>query len=148
MKTMKVLIQNLFCKNIINFLLEDSQEQKEEDGKGGEKDGENQLGAKDDDKKSKNKDPSEGHDEEDSEQNKKEINEMNEPEYDDEQTDPYHGNQPELPEPEPMDLPDNLQLDEGTEISNQIALFNSKFLKQAKKKMASNQKKTHLILTK
>ncbi|XP_050309360.1 midasin [Anthonomus grandis grandis] len=96
---------------------EEGDEEKNEEGTGGEKDGEDQLGAKDDNKskeKSKNKDPSEGQDEE-SEKNKKEINEMNEPEFDDEQTDPYHGNQPELPEPEPMDLPDDLQLDEGEE---------------------------------
>lgn len=43
---------------------------------------------------------------------KKEINEMDEKEFDDEQIDPYHGNQPELPEPEPMDLPDELQFDD------------------------------------
>lgn len=37
---------------------------------------------------------------------------MDEPELDDNQVDPYHGNQSELPEPEPMDLPDDLQFDE------------------------------------
>lgn len=51
--------------------------------------------------------------EESREEKQKEIDEMKEPEFDDEQIDPYHGNQPELPEPEPMDLPDDLQLDEG-----------------------------------
>lgn len=59
-------------------------------------------------------------DNEDDNENKKdkrkdEINEMNEPEYDDDQVDPYHGKQPELPEPEPMDLPEDLQLDDGNE---------------------------------
>ncbi|KAJ8975567.1 hypothetical protein NQ317_000251 [Molorchus minor] len=52
---------------------------------------------------------------EEKEEHKKDINEMDEPEYDDDQIDPHHGNQPELPEPEPMDLPDDLQLDEGQE---------------------------------
>lgn len=47
-----------------------------------------------------------------SENNKNQINEED-PEYDDDQIDPYHGNQPELPEPEPMDLPDDLQLDDN-----------------------------------
>lgn len=86
----------------------------EEDGTGGEKDGDDQLDAKDEDVKQKpqNKDPTPDQ-KGDSEENKKEINELNEPEYDDEQVDPYHGNQAELPEPEPMDLPDDLQLDEG-----------------------------------
>uniref|UniRef100_A0AAR5QJL7 VWFA domain-containing protein n=1 Tax=Dendroctonus ponderosae TaxID=77166 RepID=A0AAR5QJL7_DENPD len=93
----------------------DDLEEKEEDGKGGEKDGEDQLEAKGDKEskeKPERKEPSKDQTEE-SEKNNKEINEMNEPEFDDEQTDPYHGNQQELPEPEPMDLPDDLQLDEG-----------------------------------
>lgn len=86
----------------------------EEDGTGGEKDGDNQLDAKEEDVKQKPQNQDTTPDEKgDSEENKKEINELNEPEYDDEQVDPYHGNQAELPEPEPMDLPDDLQLDEG-----------------------------------
>lgn len=48
-----------------------------------------------------------------------EINEMLEPEFDDEQTDPYHGNQPELPEPEPMDLPDDLECDDEEQGQNE-----------------------------
>ncbi|XP_044268494.1 midasin [Tribolium madens] len=88
-------------------------EDKEERGEGGEKDGDKELGAKENDKKSEDKPDKDSVNEK--EEKKKEINEMEEPEYDDEQTDPYHGNQPELPEPEPMDLPDDLQLDEGQE---------------------------------
>ncbi|XP_064213116.1 midasin isoform X2 [Tribolium castaneum] len=91
-------------------------EEKEERGEGGEKDGEKELGAKENDKKSEDKPDKDSTNEK--EENKKEINEMEEPEFDDEQTDPYHGNQPELPEPEPMDLPDDLQLDEGQEPDN------------------------------
>lgn len=73
----------------------------------GEEIDEKEIGAKENESKdqnnSKNKEKS------------NEINDMNEQEFDDEQTDPYHGNQPELPEPEPMDLPDDLQLDGGQE---------------------------------
>ncbi|XP_030747857.1 midasin-like isoform X2 [Sitophilus oryzae] len=96
---------------------EDSEEQKEDDGKGGEKDGEDQLGAKDEETKDKSKQDKEKSKEQNNEAEnpKEEINEMKEPEYNDEQIDPYHGNQPELPEPEAMDLPDDLQLDEGEE---------------------------------
>lgn len=38
---------------------------------------------------------------------------MKDAELDDKQIDPYHGNHPEYPEPEPMELPDDLELDEG-----------------------------------
>lgn len=44
---------------------------------------------------------------------------MLEPELDDEQTDPYHGNQPELPEPEPMDLPEDLECDDQEQEHNE-----------------------------
>ncbi|KAJ8918424.1 hypothetical protein NQ315_008121 [Exocentrus adspersus] len=85
----------------------DSKE-KEEKGNQGEKQGEDQLGAKDD---AQNQDKDDG--DKERKESSKDINEMEEPEYDDDQIDPHHGNQPELPEPEPMDLPDDLQLDEG-----------------------------------
>ncbi|KAG8035790.1 hypothetical protein G9C98_001446 [Cotesia typhae] len=42
---------------------------------------------------------------------KPEINEMNEPDINDDQIDPYHGKDNPQPEPEPMDLPDDLNLD-------------------------------------
>ncbi|KAJ3654802.1 hypothetical protein Zmor_013963 [Zophobas morio] len=91
----------------------DNSEEKEERGEGGEKDGEQELGAKDDDNSKGDDNKPDKDSTEEKEENKKEINEMEEQEYDDEQTDPYHENQPELPEPEAMDLPDDLQLDEG-----------------------------------
>lgn len=90
---------------------ENANEQKEEKGDKGETEGDKELGANED-KTSADKDDKST---KEKEENKKEINEMKEPELDDEQTDPYHGNQPELPEPEPMDLPDDLQLDDGEE---------------------------------
>ncbi|KAF9424906.1 hypothetical protein HW555_000207 [Spodoptera exigua] len=43
---------------------------------------------------------------------KKDINEMEEPELDDDQTDPYHGNQQPLPEPEDFELPENMDVDD------------------------------------
>ncbi|XP_054990862.1 midasin [Sorex araneus] len=48
----------------------------------------------------------------DDEQGQDKINEqMDEREYDENEVDPYHGNQEELPEPEALDLPDDLKLD-------------------------------------
>lgn len=89
---------------------------KEEKGNKGEKEGEQQMAAKED---GANKGEEEHQDVEPEKEKKKDqrkdINEMDEPELDDNQVDPYHGNQPELPEPEPMDLPDDLQLDDGNE---------------------------------
>ncbi|CAH1278835.1 unnamed protein product [Diabrotica balteata] len=90
---------------------EEGPEQKEEKGEKGEKEGEEQLGAKEGKTANDEEDQKEG--KEEKEKNKKEINEMEEPEYDDEQIDPHHGQQQELPEPEPMDLPEDMQLDEG-----------------------------------
>ncbi|XP_055981327.1 midasin [Sorex fumeus] len=48
----------------------------------------------------------------DDEQGQDKINEqIDEREYDENEVDPYHGNQEELPEPEALDLPDDLKLD-------------------------------------
>ncbi|XP_071447069.1 midasin [Hetaerina americana] len=48
------------------------------------------------------------------EKKQKDINEMEDKgEIDDDQVDPYHGKQDAFPEPEAMDLPDDLQLDDG-----------------------------------
>ncbi|XP_066138163.1 midasin [Euwallacea fornicatus] len=94
---------------------QEENDQTKEEGTGGERDGEDQMEARDDStKKSKNDDLSQSQ-KDNSEQNKPEINEINESDFDDEQIDPYHGNQPEPPEPEPMDLPDDFHLDEGEE---------------------------------
>uniref|UniRef100_A0A8C6R246 Midasin n=1 Tax=Nannospalax galili TaxID=1026970 RepID=A0A8C6R246_NANGA len=49
---------------------------------------------------------------EDVEQGQEKINEqIDEREYDENEVDPYHGNQEKLPEPEALDLPDDLKLD-------------------------------------
>ncbi|CAH0557511.1 unnamed protein product [Brassicogethes aeneus] len=94
---------------------EEESQEKEEQGNKGEKEGEDQLGAKEDKPNKPDEQQEQNEEGEEKEKSKKDINEMEEPEYDDEQNDPYHGNQPELPEPEPMDLPDDLQLDDGEE---------------------------------
>ncbi|XP_057664406.1 midasin [Diorhabda carinulata] len=86
-------------------------DEKEEKGDKGEKEGEEQLRANEGKTSKDEEDKSQGKDEK--ENSKKEINEMEEPEYDDEQVDPHHGQQQELPEPEPMDLPEDMQLDDG-----------------------------------
>ncbi|XP_025832475.1 midasin isoform X2 [Agrilus planipennis] len=71
------------------------------DGGGGEKLGEEQIGTETA--------------EEDSTENKKQklkdIDNFKEPEIDDDQIDPHHGNHPEYPEPEALDLPDDFGLD-------------------------------------
>lgn len=91
------------------------EKQKEERGDKGEPEGEAELAANEE-----KSEADKNQDENKSKENKnKEINEMLEPEFDDEQTDPYHGNQPELPEPEPMDLPDDLQCDDQEEQNEQ-----------------------------
>ncbi|CAH2004335.1 unnamed protein product [Acanthoscelides obtectus] len=98
---------------------DDQESQEEEKGDKGEKEGESQLGAKE---QNPSKDQQEKDDDESPEakdKSKKDINEMEEPELDDDQVDPHHGNQKELPEPEPMDLPDDLQLDEGQQDDKQ-----------------------------
>ncbi|KAF6211344.1 hypothetical protein GE061_011856, partial [Apolygus lucorum] len=43
-------------------------------------------------------------------QKKPEINEMEDQEMDDDQIDPYHGNHPPTPEVEPLDIPDDLDM--------------------------------------
>lgn len=76
----------------------------------GEEIGEKEMTAKDESKK-KNEDNERTEDGDRKEEEKQEINEMNEPEVNDDQIDPYHGNQQPPPEPEPMDLPDDMNLD-------------------------------------
>ncbi|KAF2880198.1 hypothetical protein ILUMI_25999 [Ignelater luminosus] len=92
---------------------DEEQSQKEEKGSKGEKEGQDELAAKEDSAQ-----PQDGEQNKESkEKNKKdeEINELNDAEIDDKQIDPYHGNHPEYPEPEPMELPDDLELDEGAQ---------------------------------
>lgn len=92
-----------------NFWASAGENEKEERGDKGEAEGEPELAANEEGRS----EPQENQERNKNNEDKsKEINEMLEPEFDDEQTDPYHGNQPELPEPEPMDLPDDLQCDD------------------------------------
>ncbi|KAJ8717968.1 hypothetical protein PYW07_005898 [Mythimna separata] len=79
---------------------------KEEKGQG-ESTGEKEMSAKDKDQEQGADDGAEGKDK----KKKKDINEMEEPEVDDDHTDPYHGNQQPLPEPEDFELPDNMDVD-------------------------------------
>ncbi|XP_022815663.1 midasin isoform X2 [Spodoptera litura] len=81
------------------------QKDKEEKGKG-ESTGEKEMSAKDDQEQGAD-DGADGKDK----KKKKDINEMEEPELDDDQTDPYHGNQQPLPEPEDFELPENMDVD-------------------------------------
>lgn len=105
---------------------EDENDKTEDDADKGKQTGEKELGAKDN-----SKNETEGEDKEEyKDDNKKEINEMDdEGEEDQDQIDPLHGNQEPLPEPEPFDLPDNLNLDgeeqeEGNNNNLPIIQFN------------------------
>lgn len=90
---------------------ENQQPENENEKEGtGEQTGEKELTANDDrDRQGQHKDDENENQQEDS---KKEINELNEPEMREDQIDPYHGKfEPQL-EPEPLDLPEDLNLDE------------------------------------
>lgn len=80
---------------------ESNANEKEEKGSG-ESTGEKEMTAKDEeqgmDDGDKGKDKKQ----------KKDINEMKEQEIDDDHVDPYHGNHPELPEPQDYEIPDNM----------------------------------------
>ncbi|XP_058470371.1 midasin [Solea solea] len=92
---------------------------KEEESGQGMDQGESELVAKDDNlesadpnKDKKNQDKDEHMDEE----QKEKINEQgDEREFDENEVDPYHGQQDKRPEPEAMDLPDDLNLDQEDE---------------------------------
>ncbi|XP_060523118.1 midasin [Cylas formicarius] len=84
-------------------------DENEGSGDRGEEKDKGKLGAKED-KSGKTGDPQEDDEEAGGDDERDEFQDQG---YDDQQVDPYHGNQPELPEPEAMDLPDDLQLDDG-----------------------------------
>ncbi|KAF5287728.1 hypothetical protein FQA39_LY15748 [Lamprigera yunnana] len=86
----------------------DNEDEKEEKGDRGEKQGQDELGAKECDTSNETDNKKQTN----TEEKKKEINELEEQEFDDDQIDPYHGNPPQYPEPEVMDLPDNLEVDD------------------------------------
>ncbi|XP_017784384.1 PREDICTED: midasin [Nicrophorus vespilloides] len=79
-------------------------------GDKGETEGEQELAAKENNVGNEEEEKN-GDDKKEKEKEKKELNEMDDVEYDDDQVDPNHGNQPEYPEPEALDLPDDLNLD-------------------------------------
>ncbi|XP_028296182.1 midasin isoform X2 [Gouania willdenowi] len=95
---------------------EDEGSEKEEESGQGMDQGESQLVAKDDNvdaaesnKDQKNQDEDKQMDEED----KEKINEQgDERDFDENEVDPYHGKQENKPEPEAMDLPEDLKLDQ------------------------------------
>lgn len=100
---------------------EDDNQQKDEDEEGtGEQISEKEIGAKDDKDKSRQNDNDNDMDREEDrrEEEKKEINELNEPEIDEDQIDPYHGKHQPEPEPEPFDLPEDLNLDDDGKEEN------------------------------
>lgn len=101
----------------VNTLLITDDNMNEEKGNSGEKEGDQKMAAKENQSAENEDNP----DSQNESENKKSTNQLNEedPEYDDDQVDPYHGNQPELPEPEPMDLPDNLELDDSEKEANE-----------------------------
>ena len=93
---------------------------KDEDEEGEEndakEDGKSGRGEELDDKTMGAKENDEGLPEESKEtaekEEKEEISEMNEPDINDDQIDPYHGKQQPEIEPEPLDLPDDMNLDD------------------------------------
>ncbi|KAG5308278.1 MDN1 protein, partial [Acromyrmex insinuator] len=98
---------------------EDNQSENENEEEGtGEQIGEKEMSARDDNGKRKQDDDDTDHDENRQEENKKEINELNEPEVDEDHINPYHGKFQPQPEPEPLDLPEDMNLDENGKEDN------------------------------
>uniref|UniRef100_A0A3Q1FB83 Midasin AAA ATPase 1 n=1 Tax=Acanthochromis polyacanthus TaxID=80966 RepID=A0A3Q1FB83_9TELE len=98
---------------------EDEGSDKEEESGQGMDQGESELVAKDDnlDAADPNKDKkSQDKDEKMDEEEKEKIHEQgDEREFDENEVDPYHGQQDKKPEPEAMDLPEDLNLDKDDE---------------------------------
>lgn len=98
---------------------EDNQPKDEGEEGIGEQIGEKEMSAKDDkDQRQRDNDDDMDVDENRQEEEREEINELNEPEIDEDQIDPYHGKHQPEPEPEPFDLPDDLNLDEDGKEEN------------------------------
>ncbi|XP_025407976.1 midasin-like [Sipha flava] len=91
---------------------QENQDLKEEDGQGGDLTGEKEFGAKSD---KENAEEQNDKDEIDQKNKNKDINELDEngEEAGEDHSDFHHGDLQPPPEPEPMDLPNDLQLDEG-----------------------------------
>ncbi|KAK3926205.1 Midasin [Frankliniella fusca] len=98
----------------------DEGDQKEEDGQSGEKTGEKEMGAREQERNKGDNDDTPGDSEgEKRDESKPEVNEMKEPEVDDDQVDPYHGNYKPEEEPEALELPEDLKLDDGENNENE-----------------------------
>ncbi|KAJ8008932.1 hypothetical protein DPEC_G00083550 [Dallia pectoralis] len=97
---------------------DDGSDKEEESGQGMDQ-GESELVAKDDnlDAADPNKDKKNQDDKEQQlDEDEKKINEQgDEREFDENEVDPYHGKQEKKPDPEAMDLPDDLNLDQDEE---------------------------------
>ncbi|KYM78871.1 Midasin [Atta colombica] len=97
----------------------DNQQSENEEEGTGEQIGEKEMSARDDNgKRKQDDDDNTNHDENRQEENKKEINELNEPEVDEDHINPYHGKFQPQPEPEPLDLPEDINLDENGKEDN------------------------------
>ncbi|XP_026462383.1 midasin-like isoform X3 [Ctenocephalides felis] len=99
---------------------DNSKEESKEQGEGGEGQdtGEQEMGVQENEDRTNtsNRDPkanNDGEEEADSKQQKKEIDDMQEPDVNDDQINPYHGDLKPPPETEALDLPEDMQLDEG-----------------------------------
>merc|ERR1712071_705491 len=90
---------------------EDEDDQDQEEGQGDAQKMESQMTAKNDD------DDDEGNDDQNSKDNKKQqepkLDEEDEENVNDDQTDPFHSTHEPPPAPEPLDVPDDLNLDGG-----------------------------------
>ncbi|CAB0035735.1 unnamed protein product [Trichogramma brassicae] len=90
----------------------DETEKKEEETGNGEETGEKEFGAKDDEKPQQDSEGQSNEKEEPEKDQQKEINEMEEPQYDEDQVNPYHGQMEAPPEPEELDLPEDMNMDD------------------------------------
>ncbi|KAG2468110.1 MDN1 protein, partial [Polypterus senegalus] len=97
---------------------EDTDDEEDESGQGMDE-GESQLVAKEDNLDAGNTNKDDKHKEEELTENKEEKDKINEQpdkrEFDENEVDPYHGKQEQQPVTEPMDLPDDLNLDNDEE---------------------------------
>ncbi|XP_067673927.1 midasin-like [Haliotis asinina] len=100
----------------------EKEDSKEESGPGAGQESENQVVAKDDNQdktqdednqKSEKDDKKDGEEENREEQKPHELEEFDENEYNEDKIDPNHGNKGPEPEPDALDLPDDLKLDEN-----------------------------------
>ncbi|KAK6640348.1 hypothetical protein RUM44_012035 [Polyplax serrata] len=92
---------------------EDNTEKREDSGGKGEEAEQDKYAAKNDGEDENDQSDEKSGGDKEKKQKKKDINEMDDAEDNGDQIDPYHGNHPPEQEPEPLDLPDDMQLDDG-----------------------------------